>query len=66
MPEPITNMETMEKGRSKSFRAYLVALLNMEIRMYNEKQLVHSFKCDVMNIFGKIIKPKIFRILLLV
>jgi len=44
MPEPITNMETMEKGRSKSFRAYLVALLNMEIRMYNEKQLVHTFK----------------------
>jgi len=59
MPEPITNMESMEKGRSKSFRviyifmntfnspsikAYLVALLNMEIRMYNDKQLVHTFK----------------------
>ncbi len=59
MPEPITNMESMEKGRSKSFRviyifmntfnspsikAYVVALLNMEIRMYNDKQLVHTFK----------------------
>lgn len=46
MPCHITNIEKMIMKRTKTVKAILVALVNGEVRMYNDKFLITTIKCD--------------------
>lgn len=39
-------METLVHGVSNPIQGYLVGLSNSELRIYNEKQLIHVLKLD--------------------
>lgn len=39
-------MEALEYGRAKEVKGLLIALSNMELRLYNEKQLIYTLICE--------------------
>jgi len=41
VPANIHAMETLEYNRGRPIKGYLVGLENQELRIYNERQLVH-------------------------
>ena len=47
MPASITNLEKMELKRNQSIQCSMVALSNGEIRIYNDKHLIHILKNEV-------------------
>lgn len=52
LPAAVTNMEKMEMSRNKTMKAVLVALANCEVRLYNEKNIITTIKCDVRKYFN--------------
>lgn len=51
LPAHITCMEYFDCSRTKNFRGTTIALKNGEVRLYNEKNLIHLFRYPE-NIFG--------------
>jgi Bardet-Biedl syndrome 1 protein len=51
LPASIMCIDSFEPKKYKSFKGYILALSNLEVRIYNEKLLVHLFKVPE-NIFG--------------